>query len=237
MPSWAFGNSGTRFKVFAQPGVARDPYEKLDDAAQVLKLHRRRQVGVVAHPVGPGRGLRRPAQPRRGPGAEARRASMPTCSRRTTTCSGSVTNPDPGVRRKAIDHLLHCVDVQDADRVSRRQAVVLRRDELSRPGQHSGAAGPSCRRAAGGVRPAGTATSGCCWSTSCSSRRSTRWTSRTGAPSYLHCMQPRGEGRRVRRHRPPRARHQHRVHRRVCCCARESWVPSTSTRGSTPTTT
>ena len=22
LPSWAFGNSGTRFKVFAQPGVA-----------------------------------------------------------------------------------------------------------------------------------------------------------------------------------------------------------------------
>ena len=27
-PSWAYGNSGTRFKVFAQPGVPRDPFEK-----------------------------------------------------------------------------------------------------------------------------------------------------------------------------------------------------------------
>ncbi|MGW5693295.1 L-rhamnose isomerase, partial [Streptomyces asiaticus] len=34
-PSWAYGNSGTRFKVFAQPGVPRTPQEKLDDAAQV----------------------------------------------------------------------------------------------------------------------------------------------------------------------------------------------------------
>ena len=25
LPSWAFGNSGTRFKVFAQPGVPRNP--------------------------------------------------------------------------------------------------------------------------------------------------------------------------------------------------------------------
>ncbi len=33
VPSWAFGNSGTRFKVFAQPGVPRDPYEKVADAA------------------------------------------------------------------------------------------------------------------------------------------------------------------------------------------------------------
>src|SRR5947199_10107389 len=35
LPSWAYGNSGTRFKVFAQPGVPRTPFEKLDDAAQV----------------------------------------------------------------------------------------------------------------------------------------------------------------------------------------------------------
>jgi L-rhamnose isomerase/sugar isomerase len=35
LPSWAFGNSGTRFKVFSQPGVPRDPFEKIADAAQV----------------------------------------------------------------------------------------------------------------------------------------------------------------------------------------------------------
>ncbi len=35
VPSWAYGNSGTRFKVFAQAGVPRDPFEKLADAAQV----------------------------------------------------------------------------------------------------------------------------------------------------------------------------------------------------------
>lgn len=36
LPSWAFGNSGTRFRVFPQPGVPRDPFEKLADAAQKL---------------------------------------------------------------------------------------------------------------------------------------------------------------------------------------------------------
>ena len=35
LPSWAFGNTGTRFKVFAQPGVPRTPQEKISDAAQV----------------------------------------------------------------------------------------------------------------------------------------------------------------------------------------------------------
>src|SRR5947208_8023784 len=38
LPSWAFGNSGTRFKVFTQPGVPRTPEEKIDDAALVHAL-------------------------------------------------------------------------------------------------------------------------------------------------------------------------------------------------------
>ncbi len=36
-PSWAFGNSGTRFAVFAQPGVPRDAFEKVEDAAAVAR--------------------------------------------------------------------------------------------------------------------------------------------------------------------------------------------------------
>src|SRR6478752_2905739 len=38
LPSWAFGNSGTRFKVFATPGTPRTVQEKITDAAQVNKL-------------------------------------------------------------------------------------------------------------------------------------------------------------------------------------------------------
>ena len=34
-PSWGYGNSGTRFKVFPQPGVPRNPFEKIEDAASV----------------------------------------------------------------------------------------------------------------------------------------------------------------------------------------------------------
>src|SRR3954454_18089248 len=34
LPSWAFGNSGTRFRVFPQAGVPRDPFEKIADAAE-----------------------------------------------------------------------------------------------------------------------------------------------------------------------------------------------------------
>ena len=35
-PSWAYGNSGTRFKVFGQKGVARNPFEKMEDAARCI---------------------------------------------------------------------------------------------------------------------------------------------------------------------------------------------------------
>src|SRR6059036_1663957 len=38
LPSWAFGNSGTRFKVFAQPGVPRTAEEKIADAATVHRF-------------------------------------------------------------------------------------------------------------------------------------------------------------------------------------------------------
>ncbi|MBN2303789.1 MAG: L-rhamnose isomerase [Anaerolineae bacterium] len=37
-PSWGYGNSGTRFKVFPWPGAARDVHEKLADAAYVHRL-------------------------------------------------------------------------------------------------------------------------------------------------------------------------------------------------------
>src|SRR5438105_11380446 len=37
-PSWAFGNAGTRFAVFNQPGAPRNVFEKLEDAAVVSRL-------------------------------------------------------------------------------------------------------------------------------------------------------------------------------------------------------
>lgn len=37
LPSWAFGNCGTRFKVVAQMGVPRTPEEKIADAAEVQR--------------------------------------------------------------------------------------------------------------------------------------------------------------------------------------------------------
>ncbi len=38
VPSWAYGNSGTRFKVFGSAGTPRTVHEKIADAAQVHRV-------------------------------------------------------------------------------------------------------------------------------------------------------------------------------------------------------
>src|SRR6187200_685930 len=38
VPSWAYGNSGTRFKVFGSPGTPRTVEEKIADAAAVHRF-------------------------------------------------------------------------------------------------------------------------------------------------------------------------------------------------------
>ena len=111
-PSWAYANSGTRFKVFAQPGVPRDPYEKIADAAQV-HAHTGVAPTVALHipwdKVDDYADLARHAR-ELGAGIGAINSNV---FQDDDYKLGSVTNPDPRVRRKAIDHLLECVDIMD----------------------------------------------------------------------------------------------------------------------------
>ena len=113
LPSWAFGNSGTRFKVFGQPGVPRTPYEKADDAAQVHKY-----TGVA-----PSMAVHIPwdtVDDYADFAAHAKRNGIRIGTVNSNVFQdddyklGSVCNPDPRVRRKALDHLLECVDIMDA---------------------------------------------------------------------------------------------------------------------------
>ncbi|MBJ6642300.1 L-rhamnose isomerase [Streptomyces sp. BSE7-9] len=112
-PSWAYGNSGTRFKVFAQRGVPRDPREKLDDAAKVHEF-----TGVA-----PTVALHIPWDKVDDYAALARHAEdrglrLGAINSNTFQDDdyrlGSVCHPDASVRRKAVDHLLECVDIMDA---------------------------------------------------------------------------------------------------------------------------
>ncbi|CAL9660305.1 Xylose isomerase [Streptomyces sp. enrichment culture] len=112
-PSWAYGNSGTRFKVFAQAGVPRDPREKLQDAAKVHEF-----TGVA-----PTVALHIPWDRVEDYAALAKFAEdhgvkLGAINSNTFQDDdyklGSVCHPDAAVRRKAVDHLLECVDIMDA---------------------------------------------------------------------------------------------------------------------------
>src|SRR4029078_4080764 len=112
LPWCAFGNSGTRFKVFAQRGVPRDPYEKVADAAQVNRF-----TGIA-----PTVALHIPWDRVDDYADLARHAADAGVSLGTINSNvfqdddymlGSVCNPDASVRRKALDHLLACIDVMD----------------------------------------------------------------------------------------------------------------------------
>ncbi|MEV0846665.1 L-rhamnose isomerase [Streptomyces sp. NPDC049954] len=112
-PSWGYGNSGTRFKVYAQAGVPRDPFEKLDDAAQVQAF-----TGVA-----PVVSLHIPwdkVEDYAALSAYAKERGLVLGAINSNTFQddafklGSVTHPEAGVRRKAVAHLMECVDIMDA---------------------------------------------------------------------------------------------------------------------------
>ena len=132
LPSWAFGKSGTRFKVFAQKGVPRDPFEKIADAAQVNAF-----TGVA-----PSVALHIPWDAVEDYGVLARHAAGLGVSIGAINSNvfqdddymlGSVTHPDPRVRRKATDHLLECVDIMDA--TGSRDLKLWFSDGTNYPGQ------------------------------------------------------------------------------------------------------
>ncbi|WP_371779437.1 L-rhamnose isomerase [Streptosporangium subroseum] len=112
-PSWAFGNSGTRFKVFAQPGVPRDPFEKLADAAQVHRFTGVAPTVALHIPWDrvPDYTILAARAAELGVGIGAINSNV---FQDDAYMLGSVTNPDPRVRERAIDHLLECVDIMDA---------------------------------------------------------------------------------------------------------------------------
>jgi L-rhamnose isomerase / sugar isomerase len=134
LPSWAFGNSGTRFKVFPQPGVPRNPYEKIDDAATVHRF-----TGAA-----PSVALHIPWDQVDDFGQLAKHAEAQGVRLGTINANvfqdndyllGSVCNPDPAVRRKALAHLLACVDVMDA--TGSRDLKLWFADGTNYPGQDS----------------------------------------------------------------------------------------------------
>jgi L-rhamnose isomerase/sugar isomerase len=132
LPSWAFGNSGTRFKVFTQRGVPRDPFEKVADAAQV-HTHTGLAPTVALHI--PWDGVEDYAALRRH--AEDLGVRLGTINSNTFQDDdyklGSVTHSDPRTRQRAIDHHFWCIDIMN--QTGSRDLKIWLADGTNYPGQ------------------------------------------------------------------------------------------------------
>ncbi len=132
LPSWAFGNSGTRFKVFGTPGTPRTPQEKIADAAQVHK-YTGLSPSVALHipwdKVDDYAAL--------GAFAQDHGLTLGTVNSNTFQDDdyrfGSLTHTDPTIRRKAIDHHLECIDIMNE--TGSRDLKIWLADGTNYPGQ------------------------------------------------------------------------------------------------------
>ncbi|MDO4243089.1 MAG: L-rhamnose isomerase [Actinomyces sp.] len=113
LPSWAFGNSGTRFRVFATAGVPRTPFEKIDDVAEVNRL-----TGIT-----PRVSLHIPWDAVEDYEALRAHAKNQGVSIGTINSNvfqdedyklGSLCNPDERIRAKAVAHHLECIEIMRA---------------------------------------------------------------------------------------------------------------------------
>ena len=208
-PSWAYGNSGTRFKVFAQPGAA-------DRSVRRRSPTRRPSTASPA-------ACRRWRSTSPGTGSTATRTSRQFAAEQGIGIGsvnantfqdedyrlGSVCNPDPRIRRKATDHLLECVEI--AEQIGSRHLTLWFADGTNYAGQDSisGAPGPPRRGARRDVRGDARERHDAARVQDLRARVLLHRPARLGhEPAALPA--PRRARAGAGRHRPPRAAHEHR---------------------------
>jgi len=132
VPSWAYGNSGTRFKVFPQMGTPRTPFEKIADAAQVNRLTGLAPTVALHIPWDHVDDFSELAR-----FAESEGMRLGTINSNTFQDEdykfGSLCHPDPAVRRKAIEHNIACIEIMDE--VGSRDLKIWLADGTNYPGQ------------------------------------------------------------------------------------------------------
>ena len=109
-PSWGYGDSGTRFATFPQPGRPRNVFERVDDAAEVHRLTGAAGAVALHFPwdAVEDYGVLRAHIEARGLRVGA---VNPNLFQDPDYKLGSVAHPDAAVREKAIRHLLDCVRI------------------------------------------------------------------------------------------------------------------------------
>ncbi len=113
IPSWGFANTGTRFGKFIQPSAATTIEEKLSDAGQVHRL-----TGccptVAVHVLWDfPEGLKSTGQVMKLAEKYGVRIGSinPNVFQDQIYKFGSLGNPDPEIRRTALQHILDCVEI------------------------------------------------------------------------------------------------------------------------------
>lgn len=132
LPSWAFGNSGTRFKVYGTPGTPRTVEEKIADAATV-----HRYTGLA-----PTVALHIPWDRVDDYTALAAYAAEQGVALGTVNSNtfqdddykfGSLTHTEKTVRQRAIEHHLACIAIMD--QTGSRDLKIWLADGTNYPGQ------------------------------------------------------------------------------------------------------
>jgi L-rhamnose isomerase/sugar isomerase len=113
IPSWGLANTGTRFGKFIQPAAAASIDEKLSDAGQVHRF-----TGccptVAVHVLWDfPKGLESVPQVLASAEKHGVRVGAINPNVFESQCYkyGSLGNPDAGVRRAALDHILECIEI------------------------------------------------------------------------------------------------------------------------------
>lgn len=116
LPSWGFANTGTRFGKFIQAAAATTIEEKFSDAAQVhaltgscptLALHVQWDLPNGMQDAGEIQTLEKRFGLRPG-------SINPNVFQDQEYKYGSIGNPDPAIRRRAVRHILDCVAIANA---------------------------------------------------------------------------------------------------------------------------
>lgn len=109
-PSWGYGNGGTRFKVYAWPGAARNIHEKLADAGYIHRLTGIAPSVAIHIPwdkVSDWDGLAEYAAAQ----GVAIGAVNPNVFQDDQYKLGSICHPSGGVREEAIAHMVECCEI------------------------------------------------------------------------------------------------------------------------------
>jgi L-rhamnose isomerase/sugar isomerase len=109
-PSWGYGDSGTRFATFQQPGRPRDVFERVDDAAEVHRLTGTAGAVALHFPWDAVDDLAALREYIAGRGLRVG-AVNPNLFQDADYKLGSICHPDADVRAKAVEHLLECIRI------------------------------------------------------------------------------------------------------------------------------